>query len=517
MQDNQKNTQRIARNTLFMFIRMILVMCVGFFTSRVVLDVLGEDDYGIYNIVGSVVVFLSFFKNALNNATYRFLTFALGKGDKERLWKTFSMAINTHVILAVSLWIILELVGVWFLNNKLNIPTDRMYAANWVFQLSLLTFVVEVIKTPFNSSIISHEQMSFYAYTSIVEVVLKLGIVYILLIGNVDKLILYAFLILFVTVVMFFWYVIYCYKNFQETHYRFYWDPQLLQGFVSYSGWSLLVNGADVTVQQSINIFFNLFNGVAANAAMGIANQVNSILNNFLSSFTTSFNPQIIKSYAQNDLTYFMGLILSTSKISYFLLFGIAFPIMVNIDFLLEVWLVNPPQMSGTFLCFILVYSLIDAISAPLWNAVHATGNIRIHQILMSSIKVLNIPIGYMLLKNGFPLYSAVALYVGLNMVCCVVRAIYMHYLIHLSLRDYFIGVLLRVLFVTAIVVPLPLYYSMHHTQGWEHLFISSLLFVLPYLFVVYAVGLSKKEKQLFSQMILSRIPLFHKKHEQRS
>lgn len=511
--NNQENTKRIAKNTFFMFMRMMLVMGVGFFTSRVILETLGIDDYGIYNIVGSVVVFLSFFQNALNNATYRYLTFELGSGNQERLRQTFAMAINAHVILAVLLWIILEFVGVWFLNNKLNIPVDRLYAANRAFQFSLLTFVVEVIKTPFNSSVISHERMSFYAYTSIVEVFLKLGVVYVLLIGNVDKLILYALLICLVSMVLFVWYAIYCYKNFSETHYKFYWEAKMLRSFVSYSGWSLLVNGTDVTVQQSINVFFNLFNGVAANAAMGIANQVNGILNRFLSSFTTSFNPQIIKSYAQKDFSYFTKLILSTSKISYFMLFGIAFPVMLNIDFLLKVWLVNPPQLASTFLRFILIYSLIDAISAPLWNAVHATGNIRIHQILMSSIKILNIPFGYILLKNDFPLYSIIALYAGLNAVCCIVRAFYMKHLIHLSLRSYLGGVLLRALLVSAMSVPLPLYYSTCVSNGWQCLFMSSVLFVLPYFFFIYTVGLSKKEKVLFSNIILSKLPIFRKRH----
>lgn len=512
MTSNQDNTKRIAKNTIYMFIRMILVMGVGFFTSRVVLETLGVDDYGLYNIVGSVVIFLSFFKNALNNATYRYLTFELGTGNKNRLKETFTMAINAHVILAVLLWFILELLGVWFLNNKLNIPSNRIYAANWVFQFSLLTFIIEIIKTPFNSSIVSHERMNFYAYTSIAEVFLKLAIVYILTIGTFDKLILYSFLTLVVSVIMFLWFLIYCYKKFDETHYNFYWEPKMLKNFTSYSGWSLLVNGADVTVQQSINVFFNLFNGVAANAAMGIANQVNNFLNNFLSSFMTSFNPQIIKSYAQNNIPYFMKLILSTSKISYFLLFGIAFPVLLNIDFLLKVWLVTPPPMVESFLYFIIIYSLIDSISAPLWNAVHATGNIHTHQILMSSIKILNIPIGYILLKYDFPLFSIVVLYALLNAVCCIVRAFYMKHLIKLSLKDYFGGVLLRSLFVSIISIPLPYYYSVSHVDGLKTFLVSSSLFVIPYILFVYAIGLSSKEQKLFSNMILSRLFRFKNK-----
>lgn len=506
MQNKQNNTERIARNTMYMFIRMVLVMCVGFFTSRLILNTLGVEDFGIYNIVGSVVVFLSFFRNALDNATYRYLAYDLGKGDVKQLRKTFAMTMNAHVILALSLFIILEIIGIWFLNNKLNIPTNRIYAANWVFQFSLLTFLIEVLKTPFNSSIISHEQMNFYAYTSIIEVFFKLIIVYILLIGSFDKLILYSFLILAVAIIMFIWYLTHCYRKYEETHYKFYWDSKMLKGFISYSGWSVLVNGADVTVQQCINIFFNIFNGVTANAAMGIANQVNNILRNFLSSFTTSFSPQIIKSYAQNNISYFQGLILSTSKISYFLLFGISFPIMLNIDFLLEIWLVTPPKLTATFLYFIIIYSLIDAISAPLWNAVHATGKIRTHQILMSSIKILNIPIGYIFLKTGYPLYSIIAIYAILNGVCCIVRAIYMHYLIKLSLKSYLGGVVLRSIIVSIITMPIPLYYSFHQEKGLQALIISTFLFIIPYIFIAYYIGLSQKEKNILSNIIHSKI-----------
>jgi len=502
MQNNQHNTKRIAKNTMFMFIRMVLVMCVGFFTSRVVLNTLGVEDFGIYNIVGSVVVFLSFFRNALDNATYRYLTFDLGKGDYKQLKKTFAMAVNTHVILAFLLFIILEFIGIWFLNNKLNIPTTRIYAANWAFQFSVFTFIIEIIKTPFNSSIISHEQMNFYAYTSIVEVILKLAIVYALLLGDFDKLILYTILIFLVSFLMLIWYVTYCFKYYKETHYQYYWNSDTLKNFISYSSWSLLVNASDITVQQSINIFFNLFGGVTANAAMGVANQVNSQLNKFLSSFTTSFNPQIIKSYAQNNIEYFMKLLLSTSKLSYFLLFSLAFPIMLNINFILKIWLINPPALTSTLLYFIIIYSLIDAMSAPLWNAVHATGKLKTHQILMSTIKIMNIPIAYYLLRRGFPLYTAIIAYAVLNGLCCFVRAIYMRYLIQLSLKDYFIKVIGCCLFVSCISTIIPLYYVSQSSEGWKQLFISTILFIIPYLSFVYYIGLNRQEKNIVQNFI---------------
>ena len=489
-----------------MFMRMVLVVFVGFFTSRVILNTLGIEDYGIYNIVGSVVIFLSFFKNALNNATYRYLTYDLGKGNREKLKQTFAMALNAHVILALIMLILLEFFGTYFLNNKLNIPTERLYAANWAFQFSLLTFIVEIIRTPFNSTIISHEHLNFYAYTSIIEVFLKLAVVYLLMLGNFDKLILYAFMLFIVALIMLAWYILYCYKNYTETHYKRYWDTKILQSFTSYSGWSLIVNATDVTVQQCINFFFNIFGGVTINAAIGIANQVNNHLNHFLSSFTTSFNPQIIKSYAKNDLGYFMNLILSTSKISYFLLFSIAFPILLNINFLLKIWLVNPPQHTAIFLLFIVIHSLIDAISAPLWNAVHATGKLKTHQLLMSTIKIINIPVAYLLLHFEYPFYYAIASYAFLNGSCCIIRAIYMQHLINLSLKKYIIGVIMKCIIVSLLSSILPIIYFSYHSNGWEELFVSTALFYIPYFSLVYIIGLNQKEKEKVLFLLLSKI-----------
>lgn len=506
MSIKQENTTRIAKNTFFMFIRMALVAIVGFFTSRVILNTLGIEDFGIYNIVGSVIVFLSFFKQALNNATYRYLTYELGRDSYERLQTTFAMSLNVHMILAVVLFVILEIGGVWLLNTKLQIPTDRLFAANWTFQLSLICFMIEVVKTPYNSSIVSHEHMDFYAYTSIVEVLLKLSVVYLLVISPVDKLVLYSFLLMLISIVMFVWYRIYCIRKFPETSYKFHWDSRMCKNFTSYSGWSLLVNASDVTVAQSINIFFNIFSGVVVNAAMGVANQVNQQLNNFLATFATSFNPQIIKSYAQKDYDYFMKLIFSTSKISYYLLFAVSFPIMLNIDFILKLWLGVPPEMTAIFLRYIIIYSLIDAFSAPLWNAAHATGRIRTHQILMSVIKLLNIPISYMMLKEGMPVYYAIALMAGLNGVCSIVRAIYMRRLIGLNLTEYTIQVIGRIVVVTIISIPLSLYIRFNSAESWFALFTSTVLFILPYLGAVYIIGLSKAERKVVKSLVMKRM-----------
>ncbi len=506
MEADKNRTDKIAQNTLFMFIRMVIVAIIGFYTSRVVLNVLGVEDFGIYNIVGSIVVFLSFFKNALTNATYRHFTFELGTGNYDRLAKTFSMSLNVHVILAIILFIILEAVGPWIIGHKLSIPNERLNAAVTVFHFSLAVFCIEVVKTPYNSSIIAHEKMNFYALTSIIEVVLKLGIVFLLILLPLDKLILYSILLACVSVLMFGWYMVYCRRHFTETKYRMYWSMPMLKRLSSYAGWSMVVNAADVTVIQCINIFLNIFGGVVVNAAMGVANQVNSLVSNFLQTFTSAFNPQIIKTYAQQDYHYFMNLLFSTSKLSFFLFFMVAFPIALNIDYLLKVWLVNPPENTGIFVILIMAYSLFDSFSISLWNAVHATGNIKVHQLLVASIKILNIPLAYILLKEGMPVYAAVAIYAILNCVCSIVRILYLKRLIDFPVMKYLREVVARMVIVVFITVLLPLWSMSWNMSDLLHLIVSSGIFFILYFVTVYFLGLNVKEKNILNNMVLKRL-----------
>ncbi len=499
-------SKRIANNTLYLFFRMLLVAIVSLYTSRVILSALGVSDFGIYNVVGSVVVFASFFKNALTNATYRYLAYEIGIGNFDQLKKLFSMSINVHCILAVILFVFLEIIGSWVVNNKLNIPIERLDAANFVFHFSLITFCLEVIKTPYNSLIIAKEEMSFYAIISILEVLLKLLIVYLLCLFSFDKLMLYAALLMFVSLVIFLCYLLFCWFKYPESHYKYYWNNSLLKTLLSYSGWSMLVNTTDVSVTQCISIFLNLFYGVVANAAMGIANQVNALLNSLLSSFSTAFTPQIIKSYAGGEKNYFMKLLFSTSKLSFFALFALAFPIMLNIEYILQIWLKNPPELAGKFLICIACYTLFDSFSSPLWNAVHATGNIKVHQILMSSIKILNIPIGYLLLYKGYSAVSILLLYAILNGVCSLVRIIYLKYLIDLDYVKFFKDVILKFLVVIIISIILPLIIKYLNISNIFTLVASSLSFFSIYGFVVYFIGLNLVERDLLKNIIFKKI-----------
>lgn len=506
MAENLNNSKRIAKNTLYLFFRMLLVLAVGLFTSRVVLETLGVEDYGLYNVVGSVVVLFGFLQQALNNATYRYLAYGLGQGNREVLRNTFSMSVNAHLILVGIILILSETLGLWFLHNKLVIPADRMEAADFAYQMSILCCCVNIIKTPYNSSIIAHEKMNFYAYTSIIEVVFKLLIVYLLTIGGFDKLELYSFLILTVTVVMLFWYYIQCKRFFPECNYQRHWDSLLIINMVKYSGLSIIVNMIDVFVNQSIVFFFNIFFGLVANAALGIANQVNSQLTNFLNSFTQSYGPQIIKSYASGDKGYFMKLIFSSSKFSYYLLLFASVPVLLNIDFILKLWLKNPPENAGFFFAVVIWYSLVDAYSAPLWTGVHATGNLKVHQILMASIKVLNIPLAYVLLKVGCPAWSALMLKVVLNIVCSVVRPCYVSRLYGLPLLSYFKEVFGVVYFTTALVLPIPFYFSLTMENGWTKFFVTSVVFVVVSVPVIYFIGLNAIEKNIVKKAVFSKI-----------
>lgn len=500
MADHREDSKRLAKNTGFMLLRLLIVASVGLYSSRVVLDVLGESDFGIYNVVGTVVVLMAFLRISLMVASNRFISYGLGVGDMAELNRTFSMCLNAHAILAGLLFVILEAVGPWFIANHLNIPPDRMGAAQTVFQFSLLTVCLDIIRAPFNSAIIAHERLNFYTLTSLVDVGLKLALILVLRYVLFDKLILYGIMMCGVSVVMLLWYMSFCRRHFQETRYRFLWDGKLLKKLLGYTGWSLLVNAADVGVVESINIFINWFGGVVANAAAGIANQVNSQLLGVLGSFTQSYQPQIIKAYAREDMAYFNQLLFSMSKLSFLLLFAVNFPVAVYISWILDLWLVDPPALSHIFILPIMAFSLIDAMSMPLINAVHATGRIRTHQILMASIKILNIPLIYLMLRFGAPLVTAYAVWATMNLVCCIVRILYMGHHIQLQVWKYFKEVFGSIFAVLVLAVPLPLWYYFNSVArgvpAWKSAGPFLAMFLILYAGVVYFVGLRSNEKE---------------------
>ena len=492
----ESRVNQLARNTFFLYFRMILVFLVTLYTSRVVLKVLGFEDFGLYNVVGGMVVFFSFLKIALTNATYRYLAFSLGENNAKGLKEVYSMAINCHIILAIILWLLMEIVGGWFLNFHLDIPGGRVVAANWVFQFSLLTFCFSVVLTPFHSNIIAHERMNFYALISIIEVVLKLAVVFLLVLSPIDILIAYAFLLFLTSVLILGVYIIYCRREFKDTSYIKCWDKKWIYKFSSYSGWSLFVNGADVCTQQSLSVFFNWFVGIVGNAAFGLSNQINSGINMFVANFSQAFNPQIIKSYASKDYNYFMKLIFTMSKISFVLYSIIAVPILINVDYILSVWLGEYPELTPQLVKVTMIYYFFDSFQIPLWQGVHATGSIKTHQIMIGCIKLVAIPVSYVIFKFYDSPILATGVWASLNGICAIARTIYVHFLYGLDLVRYLKEVCVKLILLSILVGFIALFISNLFCQNIIGFLSSSSLLILIIATLSIFLVLDKTERR---------------------
>ena len=399
--DNTANNKRIAKNTLLLYVRMGVMMVVSLFTSRIILDALGIEDYGIYNAVGGLVTLFSVLTGALSVATSRYITYALGQNDKQRLSSVFSTAINIHIFLAISITVIAEIVGVWFLNSRMNIPADRMYAANWVLQFSILTFVIGLLNVPYSAAIISHEKMGIYAYFSIYDVFVKLAIVYLLYLSPIDRLILFALLLCLASITTQLIYYIYCRKKFEECRYRMVFDKALLKNMSGFVGWAFFGNAAVILKDQGMTILLNIFCGPVVNAAQGIANKVNATAYRFVDNFLVAVNPQLTKSYASGNITYMNELLLRSSRLSAFLLLALITPITMNIDLILNLWLIEVPDHTNTFVILILFYSFCMCFTQPLVTAILANGKIKIYEIWITVIYLLNIIAAYGVLKIG--------------------------------------------------------------------------------------------------------------------
>lgn len=426
MSEISLSNKRIAKNTLFLYMRMLVMMLTALFTSRIVLDVLGTADYGLNNVIGGVVVLFSFLNSALLSATQRFLNFHLGRKDYKQANVVFCMSLNTYMLLSILVVILGETIGLWIVNTQLNIPLERMYAAQWVYQFTLVQFVFNLLRVPYNASVIAYEQMNFFAYISLVEVIAKLLVVYLLYITTFDKLIFYSFLYTLVPLVVTFVYKLYCNRHFDTTKYKTFWDKVAFKEMFKFSGWSLFGSLANLFAQQGLNILINIFYGVTVNAAAGIASQISSNVYGFISNFQTAFQPQIVKTYAAKEVKRFHKLIFQTSKFSYFMVIVLVLPILFTIDGILEIWLTNVPEYTAIFCRLILIFLSIETIMAPLWMSVQATGKIRNYQMLMASFIFMNFPIAYILLKMGLPVYTVWVVRIVVNMATMVARCIYM-------------------------------------------------------------------------------------------
>lgn len=412
MQDTTSNNKRIAKNTIMLYIRMFISMLVGLYTSRVVLATLGVEDYGIYGVVGGVVGMMGFLNASMSGATSRFLTFELGRGDKERLAKTFSSALIVHIGIAIVVLILAETVGLWFLSNKLNIPAERMQAAHWVYQLSILSAMFGITQVPYNAAIIAHEKMDVYAYVEILNVSLKLLIVYLLCIGNFDKLILYASLMLAVSILIMMVYRIYAIRHFPEAHFHWIWDKTYLRPLLSFSGWDLYGNACVIARQQGTNFLINIFYGVVFNAASGIATTVQGTISGLAFNIILAFRPQIIKQYAKGNVED-MSKLVGNAVCFTTILFGcMSIPLLLETHYIMKAWLGVIPEKSEIFCQILLIASFLGLLN-NIWNTcIHATGKIKEISIFSGTFFLISLPIIYVVFQFKAPVESAYLVFI---------------------------------------------------------------------------------------------------------
>lgn len=509
MDDISTKNKRIAKNTIYLYLRQILVMIVALYTSRVVLATLGEVDYGIYNVVGGIVTLFTFLNFAMSCATSRFITFELGRNDYEKLNVVFSYSVMIHCAIAVLILILGETIGLWFFYTQMNIPEERMYAASWVYQFSIFSCMVNIMCVPYNALITSYEKMNVYAIFSVFETLLKLLIVGILVLFGSDKLILYAILIFIVSILIRILNQVYTIRTFKNIHFVKCRDIKVLKEMFGYAGWSLVGSLATILFDQGVNILLNIFFGPVINAARGISMQIKNAVVNLSNNFQQALTPQINKSYASGNIEYMHSLIFASSKYTYYIMFIMILPISLLINQILSIWLVNVPAHTAVFTILILVICIFQAIGQPISNAAGANGHIRNFQLIVGGVNLSLLPVAWLLLKV-YPIPEIVfCLHILVNIVAQVVRLIIVKPMILLSLREYTKKVVWPCFCVTAMAIPIPIVVKLvmpNNIIGFISILIVSLICSS---ICIYYFGMTYGEQSMVSQKIQNII--FHK------
>lgn len=482
---------------------MLITMGTTIYTSRVILEALGIEDYGIYNVVGGVVAMFSMLTGSLSAAISRFLTFELGKNDQESLKKTFSAAVTIQVLQCVVVIAIAEPIGLYFLNNKMNIPEGRLFAANWVLQLSLITFCLNLTAIPYNASIIAHERMSAFAYMSIFEAISRLGIAILILISPIDRLIFYSILMTVVAFAVRTAYCIFCRKNFSECKFHFNIDTKTISQMFNFAGWNFIGASSAVLRDQGGNILLNLFFGPIENAARGVAIQVQNAVSHFSQSFTTALNPQITKNYANGNHEYMMRLIYVGARLSFYMLFVLTLPIIQNTNLILSAWLKVVPNNAVLFTQLALIFVLSESISTPLITAMLATGNIKKYQIIVGGLQMLNLPLSYALLKCGFRSEYIFIIAIVISQCCFFSRLFLLKNMIELNIKQYLKEVYLNVITVSTVAtipaIVLKNYLEQNSLIGFVCL---CTIAIICSIFSILFLGCNAKERSLvFNKM----------------
>lgn len=496
MNTNKEADKRVVKNTLLLYARMGLMMIISFFTARITLEALGVSDYGINNVVGGLVAMFSLISNSLCSSTSRFMTFGLGAGDGARLNRIFDTSVNIHIILAVVVVIAIETIGVWFLNNKMVIPPDRLTAARWVLQCSTAGFAIGLFSVPYNAAIVAHEKMDIYAYFTVFDAAARLVIVFAIKYYGGDKLILLAIISLIPATIKQVYYIRYCKKHFAECRYRLSWDKGIFKDMFGFSVWNFIGCTAGLTKDQGVNIAINMFHGPAINAARGIAMQINGIIGQFSGNFMTAINPQITKEWAAGNLERMHKLVFNGTRFSYYLFLLLSLPVFFEVETILQIWLGQVPGHTVLFARLALILSLAEMVSHTLITALNAYGNLRKCQLISVTL-LMNFPVSYMLLRAGYAPETTLIVAIVISQICMAERLMFLKRMVCLPVALYMKKVYANVVAVTALAAIAPTICHCYMSDGWARFFVVCSVAVMSGATAIYFVGCDKEERAM--------------------
>ena len=511
-EENSSN-KRIAKNTLLMYFRMIVMMLVGFYTSRVVLNALGISDLGLMNVAGSVLGMFSFINETFVSGTQRFLSFAIGEGNPDRLKKTFSCAFTIHVLIALLIFVLAETFGLWYVYNKLVIESGRFSAALWCYQLSVISVLIGIIQIPFQSALVAHEKIGVYAYVSIFDAVGRLLIAFLIQILPWDRVITYSTLIFLVCFSPTFFYNYYCRKNFYECSFRCGYDKEIFKGMIGFSGWNTLGSLVGMSQGTGIDLILNSFCGTIVNGARGIALQANGWVLKFVNNFMVALNPQIIKSYASGDIGRMQNLVFKGAKYGCYLLLFLGIPLFIKIEWVLTVWLGKCPQYTVAFMRIAMIEAFFRTLGNPTVVAMHATGKMKVLNIVIAPILLMVLPMSYILFRLGFSPTTVLLFNVIPWAIVPLVRAFLVKKYVGngFSVKKYVVNVYITCIFL-ALILFLPTYYvsqTLNVENGMLSFLIVGSFSVLFSGIILYSCGLENKERVLINSYMVKYLKSF--------
>lgn len=500
--------KRIFKNTALLYFRMAFTMLLGIYTSRIVLQALGVSDYGLFNVVGGVTTMFLFLNGSMSVATSRFISYEMGHNNKERLAATYNQARLIHWCIAAVVFLLIETIGLWFLNNNMNIPDGRMDAANWVLHTVAITSVLNIIATPDISLVISHEKMSSFAYISIFDATIRFLFTYFLLSYNHDRLILYAILMMLIQVADRLFYLIYCHRNFKECRTRVKLQPEIFKSMLSFAGWNIMGNLALIIIDQGINIVLNIFYGTIVNAARGIAMQISNYSNAFVTNVRMAINPQITKSYASGDINFMVKLIKYSSLSCYYLLLLIAAVLYWVIDYILKIWLIEVPEHTSIFINLTLLYLIVNSFGNPVIIGIHATGHIRKFQIVEGSIMLLTLPLAYILLKCDYPPYCVYVAQIAIAIATQAGRLYVILPELRIRFRTYLTQIIVPAIKVAATTIAASVAFSLlrHTMSETGYNMTQCMITTAACLLSIMYLGLDKDERTYLYNLLRKRI-----------